>query len=990
VTEPTTYPSGYPVTGRSKLRLNVGWRFHLGDVPETTSDPAVSDVDFDDSAWELVNIPHTLKLTSLNLDDCDDDKTQLTFHRDVGWYRRAFTVDADPAGKPERKAFLEFEGAHQVTDAWVNGHHVGQHAVSGYTPFHFDVTDFVDRDGENVVALRVDNRVNPDVPPDPGPFDYILFSGLYRELYLVQTERVYLPFPWESRTAGVTITTPTVKVNPAATAATVDVKTSVRNTHAEARTCTVLTRVIDAEGVVVLRMQSTREVPAGGEAVFSHCNGIDEDVHLWSCDDPYLYRVNTLVLDGDEPVDCAENPLGLRTFELRADQGFLLNGKPLMLVGTNRHQHYPYIGDAVPKSLHRKDAMQFKEVGFNVVRLAHYPHDNAFIEACDELGILVYEEAPSWIDFGGEMWTRNLEEALRRAVRNHKNHPSIFAWGGGINHRGSFEPLHYAAKEEDPTRWTASNHSPWSGAQRAGICDFYSNMDYRDIPVSDEPLFAMEHGASTDGERAQALVSRYKGDPRRFGAAAWTAHAYYTFHHQTGGQQNRTRGGMMDIFRIPRPVMAWYQSEMTDTPMITIADAWHKGLASLRIFSNCNEVELTVNGTSLGRRRPDADPEKANLAHPPFTFQLCWQPGEVVALGWKDGRVQATAIARTPLAPTGIALSVDMEGRDFVADGADIVMAYARIVDTNGTTVTDYDGKVTFTIAGGAAGNASGAEIVGGSEIGPDIGANPMECFDGIAPALVRAGLEAGTITLTAEAPGLRSGRVALETTPYIADAIATSARPIYDLPRVRLDLGGAGQHVQYGWTPWVGESGSEAAIALDALAGAKITLRPSGGAAADGAAADGGGGSELWWRGESNVPGPLGFMAEDGVCAVGALTIEFIGLQAGRYLLRTYNHGPSSDTDKMDPLHGKTHAADIAKLPPAISLDASVSDGTRRWTAAAYKPQGQGKLIGPEGPTTIDVAFTSDGAAPVSVTLMSTNGAGSIWLNGLDLRQLP
>ena len=415
---------------------------------------------------------------------------------------------------------------------------------------------------------------------------------------------------------------------------------------------------------------------------------------------------------------------------------------------------------------------------------------------------------------------------------------------------------------------------------------------------------------------------------------------------------------------------------MTDKPMITIADAWREGLTSLRIFSNCDEVELVVNGTSLGRRRPDADPEKENLAHRPFTFQLCWQPGEVVALGWKEGRVQAAAIARTPLAPAGIALSVDVEGRGFVADGADIVMAYARIVDANGTTVTDYDGKITFTIGGGAAGNASGAEIVGG----PEIGSNPMECFDGIAPALVRAGLEAGTIALTAEAPGLRSDSVTLETTPYIADAITTAARPIYDLPRVRLDLGGAGQHVQYGWTPWVGERGSEADIVLDACAGAKVMLRPS---------AVCGGGRELWWRGESNVPGPLGFMAEDGVCAVGVLTIEFAGLQAGRYRLRTYHHGPSSDTDKMDPLHGKTHAADIAKLPPAISLDASVSDGTRCWTAAAYKPQGQGKLIGPEGPTTIDVAFTSDGAAPVIVTLVSTNGAGSIWLNGLDLRQV-
>jgi len=962
MTDTTTYPSGYPVTGRSKLRLNVGWRFHLG------GGPAAADAVFDDSDWELVNIPHTLKLTSLNLDDCDDDKMQPTFHRDVGWYRRTFAVDADPA----RKVFLEFEGAHQVTDAWVNGRHVGQHAISGFTPFHFDVTDFVNREGENVVALRVDNRVNPDVPPDPGPFDYVLFSGLYREVYLVQTGRVYLPFPWESRTAGVTITTPTVKTlaATAAAAATVDVKTMVRNTRAEACTCTVLTRVIDAEGIVVLRMQSTREVPAGGEVVFSHCNGIDEDVHLWSCDDPYLYRVNTLVFDGDEPVDCVEHPLGLRTFELRADHGFLLNGKPLMLVGVNRHQHYPYIGDAVPKSLHRKDALQFKAAGFNVVRLAHYPQDNAFIEACDELGILVYEEAPSWIDFGTAKWTENLEEALRRAVRNHKNHPSVFTWGGGINHRGSFEPLHYAAKEEDPTRWTASNHSPWSGAQRAGICDIYTNMDYRDIALGDEPLFAMEHGASPDGERAQVLVSRYKGDSRRFGMAAWTAHAYYTFHPPQPGQRYRTRGGMMDVFRIPRPVIAWYQSELTDPPMVYIADPWREGLTRLRIFSNCDEVELVVNDTSLGRRRPDADPEKANLDHPPFTFQLCWQPGKVIALGWKDGRVQATDIVRTPAAPVGIVLTLDMADRAFVADGADIVMAYARVVDSNGTTVTDYDDKITFSVAGSA-------QIVGG----PEIGANPMECFEGVAPALVRAGLEAGMIAVKAEAVGLTPGEAFVPLSPYNVDTIAPAARPIYDLPRVRLDLGGEGQHVQYGWLPWLGEDGRETEIVLGQLDGATLTLRSPASAAV--------GSGVLRWRGESNVPGPLGFVAEDGVCAVGELALSFVDLPAGHYRLRTYHHGPSSETDSMDPLRDKVYAVDISKLPPAVSLDVGVSNGARRWTAAACRPHGRGKLIGPEGPTYMDVAFTSDGDNPVTVTVVSTDGAGSIWLNGLDLRQL-
>ena len=272
-------PTGYPETRRTKLRLNAGWRFHLGDVPDAAG------ATFDDTGWEWVTVPHTFKLTSLMLDGCDDDKTQPTFHREVGWYRRSFTVSPDP----DMKVFLEFEGAHQVTDAWVNGTYAGRHAIGGFTPFHFDVTDLVHRGRDNVVALRVDNRKNPDTPPDPGPFDYVLFSGLYREVYLVQTDRLYIPFPWESRTAGVTITTPTVKPD----AATVHVRTSVRNAHDEARSCALLTRVIDADGIVVLSLWSEAEIPAGAEHTFSQIGGLDEDVHLWSCDQPYLYRVNS-------------------------------------------------------------------------------------------------------------------------------------------------------------------------------------------------------------------------------------------------------------------------------------------------------------------------------------------------------------------------------------------------------------------------------------------------------------------------------------------------------------------------------------------------------------------------------------------------------------------------------------------------------------------------------------------------------------------------
>ena len=162
-------PWGYQKSPRKKISLNASWKFHLGDP-----DAKFYAKNLNDQDWPLVQLPHTLALTSLNLNDFEDDKTQASFQREVGWYRRSITVD-----KSQRKVFLEFEGAHQVTDLWVNGKHVGQHAVGGYTPFHFDITDFVEKGKENQITLLVDNRRREDVPPDPGPFDYIKFSGLY-------------------------------------------------------------------------------------------------------------------------------------------------------------------------------------------------------------------------------------------------------------------------------------------------------------------------------------------------------------------------------------------------------------------------------------------------------------------------------------------------------------------------------------------------------------------------------------------------------------------------------------------------------------------------------------------------------------------------------------------------------------------------------------------------------------------------------------------
>ncbi len=936
-------PHGYPDTPRRKESLNVGWSYHLGDLPGAEAENA------DCSTWKIVSIPHTLKLTSLALDRCRDDKTQKTFHRDIAWYRREIQVSRNAS-----KVYLEFEGAHQVTDTWVNGKHVGQHAIGGYTPFHFDITNHV-KPGKNVVALRLDNKRRDDTPPDPGPFDYVKFSGLYRDVYLVETASLHVTFPWEDFYAGVFVTTPTV--DPLNRNATISVRTTVRNDHKETRHCRLLTRVIDRDGLVVLRLEDEAQILAGSDYTFNQCGGIEENLHLWSCDTPYLYRINTLVHDGEQAVDCVENPLGIRSMELNKHDGFLLNGKPLKMIGANRHQHYPYIGDAMPDSLHFKDIWQFKQLGFNTIRTAHYPQDNALLDACDQLGILVYEEPPTWISIGNDAWFDNLEKAARRMVRNHRNHPSVVIWGAGINHRGYVPRLHYATKQEDPTRWTASNNSEWTGLQTSGVCDLYSNMDYGGIRdwSGKEYLFAME------GRGGQNTVSKYKSNPLRIGLATWTAHAYYTFHLRAD-RGNRMRSGMMDGFRTPNPSLRWYRTEMSSEPLVIIGDDWKKGGKRIRVYSNCDEVELRINGKVLARQGPVDDSRKAHLSSPEFYFEIKdYQLGELVANGLINGEVKASDRVRTPEEPAALRLRLDMESRQLTADGADIVVAYAETVDRHGTILRGEDTEVTFSLRGPAT-------IVGDGVL-PD--ANPIRPVrHGVAPALIRAGTKAGTIIVRAEAPGLKAAEAKVSSVPFNSDC--TDKKPIYDFERVRVDLGEKGQLVQFGWTPWFGESGKQAELELPNFGGINVRLSPG---SSDGITR---------WLGEMNVKGYHGFMIGEGVCVVDrkGLKLDFAGLPKGRYRLKTYHHAPRSNTNSMDPNRERLKTLKIHEIPVASELQVKVADNATRVAVSS------GKQIPDSGPGTAMVNFKVDNQSPVSVIITDANSNRGVWLNGFELRQ--
>ncbi|MDU0354558.1 glycoside hydrolase family 2 TIM barrel-domain containing protein [Paraglaciecola aquimarina] len=236
---------------------------------------------------------------------------------------------------------------------------------------------------------------------------------------------------------GITITTPSV--DPVNLNATLNVKTHVINQSTQTQQVQVINRLVDKSGSVLLKLSDSYALPAGEAFEFNQIGGIEQGLKLWSTDDPYLYKLNTLLLVDGKALDVADNNVGFRKFEFDQKHGFKLNNKPIKLIGFNRHQHYGYIGDALPNSLHKKDMQQFKELGFNVVRTAHYPQDDALLKACDELGILVYEEAPTWTGMQNSgKWWDNLEASARTMVRNHRNHPSVIIWGRVLTTEGMY------------------------------------------------------------------------------------------------------------------------------------------------------------------------------------------------------------------------------------------------------------------------------------------------------------------------------------------------------------------------------------------------------------------------------------------------------------------------------------------------------------------------------------------------------------------------
>jgi len=546
---------------RTKANIDRGWKFLLGDEPKA-SDPS-----FDDSKWQYVNLPHSFSEPYFRSPD---------FYIGYGWYRRHVEVAAAALKGQE---FLEFEGVFQDAEVWVGGKKAGEH-LGGYTGFSLNITANLHA-GDNVIAVRVNNLWNSQLNPRAG--EHVFSGGIYRDVYLSGTAPVHVPW------YGTFVTTPKVSNE----SATVDVSTEVRNDSAAATTAVLKTAILDPAGKPVAEYSSEIRVDAGALMTVDQSGALNAP-KLWSPETPAMYTAISRIYVKGALQDEFRTTFGIRWFTWTADDGLTFNGKHRYFHGADVHQDHAGWGDAVSNAGAWRDVAMVKEAGFDFIRGSHYPHDPAFADACDELGVLFWSENDFW-GIGGYKgdgyfnassyptkeedqapFEAHVKESLREMIRINRNHPSIIVWS--MSNEPYFSPAPVMPKvrallaalvaeshDFDPTRPAAIG-----GAQRGGIDLIGDVAGYNGDGAR---LFLHPKVASAVTEYGSAKEIRpgtydphlrdLAGQPEfpwRGGQAIWSMFD----HGSVAGAEGTT--GIVDYFRLPKRGWYWYRNALAGVP----------------------------------------------------------------------------------------------------------------------------------------------------------------------------------------------------------------------------------------------------------------------------------------------------------------------------------------------------------------------------------------------------------------------------------------
>jgi beta-galactosidase len=625
---------------RDTIPLCSGWSYAAAWRPESL-DPASSL-----EGWEAVELPHANRELPYN----GFDEAEYQF---VSTYARDLEV---PAGEG-RRLFLDFEGVMAACELFVDGKPAGGHK-GGYTPFAVEITGLARPGARARLVVKVDSTERPDIPPFGHVIDYLCYGGIYREVALRVQEAAFLGEHWVrardplSPVLSIDIEARIDRGASAAPAGTGAAAASGTGGIAEARPLFLRARLRDGAR---LAGEGKVELPADAAAAGLCLEGV-EGLRPWDVEAPALYDLELCLLAGEEEVDRLESRVGFRSAEWRPE-GFFLNGRLLKLRGLNRHQSWPYSGYAMPARAQRRDAeILKKELGLNLVRTSHYPQSRHFLDACDELGLLVFEELPGWQHIGDLGWQDQALADLEAMILRDRNRPSIVIWGVRVNEskddHAFYARTNALAARLDPTRARGGVRY----LQKSELLeDVYTFNDFvhngltsplrkprkvtglrRDVPYlvteHNGHMFPTKRFDNEERLREHALrharvLDAAMRDPHVAGAVGWCAFDYNT-HKDFGSGDRICHHGVSDMFRIPKYAAALYasQKEPAEGVVLEAASLFAKGERSgarmlpLEIYTNCDEVEVFRGGRRIGAWLPDRE-AFPGLPHPPVVLR---------------------------------------------------------------------------------------------------------------------------------------------------------------------------------------------------------------------------------------------------------------------------------------------------------------------------------------------------------------------------------
>ena len=781
------------IMAQEKISLDEDWKFHFGHAANAEKDfdysktallhksnvyaTTIVHPKFVDSTWQKINVPHDwlvelpfVKSEQVEMDSHGYKPVGGTYpETSIGWYRKHFSVDKS---KSNKRFEIQFDGIYRNAEIWLNGFYVGTN-FSGYVGNSYDVSDYINFEGDNVLVIRV------DATQYEGWF--YEGAGIYRHVWLHITDKIFIPED------GVFVYADVKDKK-----ATVTVETTVQNNLLNQSNATVYSYITDRKGTVLAKTATQKiKLDSRKDQTIKQQVAI-KNPELWSLENPYLYRVVSVLQSENQIVHQTKTRFGIKTVKFDAKEGFFLNGKPLKIQGTNNHQDHAGIGSALPDYMQYYRIKLLKEMGCNAYRASHNAPTPELLEACDSLGMLVLDEqrllnsSPEYID------------QFTRILKRDRNHPSVFLWSIG-NEEQNIQGNEYGKKiaqtllaiqkDIDPTR--TSTYAADMGNDFKGVNEVIPirGFNYREYAVADyhkdhpnQPLLGTEMGSTVttrgiyekDETRAyvpdQDITHPWWASKAEtwwklaaennywLGGFIWTGFDYRGEPTPYKWPNINSHFGIMDVCGFPKNIYYYYKSWWTNEDVLHLSPHWNwpdkvgKPI-DVWVNSNADEVELFLNEKSLGKKTMERN------SH--LQWNVMYKPGTLEAIAYKKGK-KITAKIETTGQATTVVLSPDKT--ILMADGKDATVVNISITDEKGREVPTANNLLAFTIS-------ENAKIIGVGNGDPSSheadtckeGNWQRSAFNGKCQVIIQAGKNVGDIKLEAKSNELKSGAVLLQ-----------------------------------------------------------------------------------------------------------------------------------------------------------------------------------------------------------------------------------